>query len=141
MKRQNAEKLASRIPRFPSSTEDGSIEAQLDDIPLLVCDTFPSSTEDGSIEALPPSWRCTACRKFPSSTEDGSIEAGSSALTVIMDCRGFRPQLRTAPLKLLEVQQLQADFGLFPSSTEDGSIEARPTYLPQLGAHVVSVLN
>ncbi|MFN5799386.1 MAG: hypothetical protein ACK5AN_17825, partial [Planctomyces sp.] len=38
---------------------------------------FPSSTEDGSIEAVNRQSLPTRAHKFPSSTEDGSIEAVS----------------------------------------------------------------
>ncbi len=63
--------------RFPSSTEDGSIEACDAAVRALIASAvFPSSTEDGSIEAR----HCQILRGhvdswFPSSTEDGSIEA------------------------------------------------------------------
>ncbi len=118
---------------FPSSTEDGSIEArkphwqfwgrdrrfrpQLRTAPLKrghshasrdAPDRFPSSTEDGSIEALQSDAVQAAGAKFPSSTEDGSIEAGRD------------PGRQSTPV-------------LFPSSTEDGSIEAafsRLSYTP-----------
>ncbi len=42
----------------------------------------------------------------------------------MLRCMCFRPQLRTAPLKLRRRQFLQILARLFPSSTEDGSIEA-----------------
>ncbi len=91
---------------FPSSTEDGSIEAdliefadnastlrfrpQLRTAPLKLQHclnpppppyVFPSSTEDGSIEAVPWVEDRRDGRVFPSSTEDGSIEAPGSLLS------------------------------------------------------------
>ncbi len=61
---------------------------------------------------------------FPSSTEDGSIEALQSE-SLPADTTGFRPQLRTAPLKPQRRGTLLWSRRMFPSSTEDGSIEAR----------------
>ncbi len=102
---------------FPSSTEDGSIEAgHTTNQPIPNCG-FPSSTEDGSIEADSPFGAVTdSVDVFPSSTEDGSIEATALVPSGIL-CVGF------------------------PSSTEDGSIEAAglPDVLPTVQR--VSVLN
>ncbi len=62
--------------------------------------------------------------KFPSSTEDGSIEAFGGLAFDGLAIYSFRPQLRTAPLKLHDQDMVSACGGRFPSSTEDGSIEA-----------------
>ncbi len=86
---------------------------------------FPSSAEDGSIEALPAAIGPPAAdRWFPSSAEDGSIEARSSLSLAVPLRLCFRPQLRTAPLKRAECWCSQALVPMFPSSAEDGSIEA-----------------
>ncbi len=62
--------------RFPSSTEDGSIEAVRLPVPRPdPAGRFPSSTEDGSIEAASSTCCLLSSSWFPSSTEDGSIEA------------------------------------------------------------------
>ncbi len=62
-------------------------------------DRFPSSTEDGSIEASIARRSCSDSAEFPSSTEDGSIEATREGVELVRTNQRFRPQLRTAPLK------------------------------------------
>ncbi len=85
---------------FPSSTEDGSIEADVWGKTDKGEALFPSSTEDGSIEAnLIFSYLVPCFVPFPSSTEDGSIEALTGSSGERYRLTGFRPQLRTAPLK------------------------------------------
>ena len=64
------------VQTFPSSAEDGSIEACGLQYSTTLFQQFPSSAEDGSIEAQPQhvdGWHTAA--GFPSSAEDGSIEA------------------------------------------------------------------
>ncbi len=102
---------------------------------------FPSSTEDGSIEVGVPIIVTDQLLRFPSSTEDGSIEVRISPADSARVCASFRPQLRTAPLKLQTLGGVQQPDSGFPSSTEDGSIEVA-IRAACLGTHQgVSVLN
>ncbi len=92
---------------------------------------FPSSAEDGSIEAVGVfASLISAASAFPSSAEDGSIEA-STLLTARPPSEWrFRPQLRTAPLKQLVSELHDSHETEFPSSAEDGSIEAKRPPVP-----------
>ena len=117
--------MSRKDPKFPSSAEDGSIEAPVSrgHFVGLQCG-FPSSAEDGSIEADRLSVRNHFNASFPSSAEDGSIEAQPVDMRPPRAAARFRPQLRTAPLKQ-GVPGIRRSFTiLFPSSAEDGSIEA-----------------
>ncbi len=84
---------------------------------------FPSSTEDGSIEAMLSSVQSVRELSFRPQLRTAPLKR-TSATMVSGLCGGFRPQLRTAPLKPELGPQPAPPAAAFPSSTEDGSIEA-----------------
>ncbi len=85
---------------FPSSTEDGSIEASPDQRETMQSSGFRPQLRTAPLKRFSLEIRRAPPRRFPSSTEDGSIEAGVPVNCAICCNDGFRPQLRTAPLKL-----------------------------------------